>query len=113
MGGADDEVDISDQAVLIAGVVVDQGAPGGFHAADAAEDVPEEENGTEKGPKAKKGKPKDDVEAEEIEAEAVETDVQAERLRALRCDTGQGRYFGAPAPADAITARLRGDGVAA
>ncbi|WP_327042933.1 EAL domain-containing protein [Micromonospora ureilytica] len=48
-----------------------------------------------------------------VTAEAVETDVQAERLRALRCDTGQGRYFGAPAPADAITARLRGDGVAA
>ncbi|MGC4870191.1 putative bifunctional diguanylate cyclase/phosphodiesterase [Micromonospora sp. DT53] len=48
-----------------------------------------------------------------VTAEAVETDVQAERLRALRCDTGQGLYFGAPAPADAITARLRGDGVAA
>ncbi|MBQ1013319.1 EAL domain-containing protein, partial [Micromonospora sp. M51] len=45
-----------------------------------------------------------------VTAEAVETGVQAERLRALRCDTGQGRFFGAPAPADAITARLRGDG---
>ena len=45
-------------------------------------------------------------------AEAVETEVQAERLRALRCDTGQGRYFGAPAPADAITARLRGGAAA-
>ncbi|MFG2046253.1 putative bifunctional diguanylate cyclase/phosphodiesterase [Micromonospora sp. NPDC048935] len=43
-----------------------------------------------------------------VTAEAVETGVQAERLRALRCDTGQGRYFGAPAPADGITARLRG-----
>ncbi|MBM0232959.1 EAL domain-containing protein [Micromonospora sp. STR1_7] len=43
-----------------------------------------------------------------VTAEAVETGVQAERLRALRCDTGQGRYFGAPAPAEAITARLRG-----
>ncbi|MGV9211817.1 putative bifunctional diguanylate cyclase/phosphodiesterase [Micromonospora sp. RB23] len=42
-----------------------------------------------------------------VTAEAVETGVQAERLRALRCDTGQGRYFGAPAPAEAITARLR------
>ena len=41
-------------------------------------------------------------------AEAVETARQAERLRALGCDTGQGRFFGAPAPADAITARLRG-----
>ncbi|MEV4497342.1 EAL domain-containing protein [Micromonospora arborensis] len=47
-----------------------------------------------------------------VTAEAVETGVQAERLRALRCDTGQGRYFGAPAPAEAITARLR-RGVAA
>ncbi|MET7670431.1 putative bifunctional diguanylate cyclase/phosphodiesterase [Micromonospora luteifusca] len=47
-----------------------------------------------------------------VTAEAVETGVQAERLRALRCDTGQGRYFGAPAPADAITARLRGEGAA-
>ncbi|MET7818140.1 putative bifunctional diguanylate cyclase/phosphodiesterase [Micromonospora zamorensis] len=43
-----------------------------------------------------------------VTAEAVETEVQAERLRALRCDTGQGRFFGAPAPADTITARLRG-----
>jgi len=42
-----------------------------------------------------------------VTAEAVETAVQAERLRALRCDTGQGRYFGPPAPADSITARLR------
>ncbi|MFC8296239.1 putative bifunctional diguanylate cyclase/phosphodiesterase [Micromonospora orduensis] len=43
-----------------------------------------------------------------VTAEAVETGVQAERLRALRCDTGQGRYFGAPAPVEVITARLRG-----
>ncbi|GAA2716699.1 putative bifunctional diguanylate cyclase/phosphodiesterase [Micromonospora olivasterospora] len=43
-----------------------------------------------------------------ITAEAVETGAQAERLRALRCDTGQGRWFGPPAPADEITARLRG-----
>ena len=41
-----------------------------------------------------------------VTAEAVETEVQAERLRALRCDTGQGRWFGAPMPADAIRARL-------
>ncbi|MEV7328643.1 EAL domain-containing protein [Micromonospora sp. NPDC093244] len=46
-----------------------------------------------------------------VTAEAVETGVQAERLRALRCDTGQGRYFGPPAPAEVITARLR-DGTA-
>ncbi|MFI9643062.1 putative bifunctional diguanylate cyclase/phosphodiesterase [Micromonospora sp. NPDC051925] len=44
-----------------------------------------------------------------VTAEAVETEEQAERLRALRCDTGQGRWFGAPAPADQITARLRGE----
>ncbi|MFI6819446.1 putative bifunctional diguanylate cyclase/phosphodiesterase [Micromonospora sp. NPDC050187] len=44
-----------------------------------------------------------------VTAEAVETAAQAERLRALRCDTGQGRFFGPPAPADEITARLRGD----
>ncbi|GHJ09582.1 GGDEF domain-containing protein [Micromonospora humidisoli] len=43
-----------------------------------------------------------------VTAEAVETEEQAERLRALRCDTGQGRWFGPPAPADQITARLRG-----
>ncbi|MEU7619309.1 EAL domain-containing protein [Micromonospora rifamycinica] len=43
-----------------------------------------------------------------VTAEAVETGEQAERLRALRCDTGQGRWFGPPAPADQITARLRG-----
>ncbi|MEV1145524.1 EAL domain-containing protein [Micromonospora sp. NPDC049799] len=42
-----------------------------------------------------------------VTAEAVETGTQAERLRALRCDTGQGRWFGAPAPAAEITARLR------
>ncbi|WDZ87499.1 putative bifunctional diguanylate cyclase/phosphodiesterase [Micromonospora cathayae] len=44
-----------------------------------------------------------------VTAEAVETAVQAERLRALRCDTGQGRFFGPPVPAHDITARLRGD----
>ncbi|RKN28818.1 putative bifunctional diguanylate cyclase/phosphodiesterase [Micromonospora musae] len=43
-----------------------------------------------------------------VTAEAVETGVQAERLRALRCDTGQGRLFGAPMPADRIAARLAG-----
>ncbi|BCL16276.1 putative bifunctional diguanylate cyclase/phosphodiesterase [Micromonospora sagamiensis] len=44
-----------------------------------------------------------------VTAEAVETAAQAELLRALRCDTGQGRFFGPPAPADEITARLRGE----
>ncbi|MCI4064800.1 EAL domain-containing protein [Micromonospora sp. R77] len=43
-----------------------------------------------------------------VTAEAVETAVQAERLRSLRCDTGQGRWFGAPVPADQIRARLAG-----
>ncbi|SCE64360.1 putative bifunctional diguanylate cyclase/phosphodiesterase [Micromonospora mirobrigensis] len=46
-----------------------------------------------------------------VTAEAVETVTQAERLRALRCDTGQGRWFGGPVPAEEITARLRGDAV--
>ena len=41
-----------------------------------------------------------------VTAEAVETGVQAERLRALRCDTGQGRWFGPPVPDDQIRARL-------
>ncbi|MFE9690510.1 putative bifunctional diguanylate cyclase/phosphodiesterase [Micromonospora sp. NPDC005806] len=43
-----------------------------------------------------------------VTAEAVETEAQAERLRALRCDTGQGRWFGAPMPAEQIRARLAG-----
>ncbi|MEV0426448.1 EAL domain-containing protein [Micromonospora sp. NPDC050495] len=43
-----------------------------------------------------------------VTAEAVETEAQAERLRALRCDTGQGRWFGVPVPADHIRARLAG-----
>ncbi|MEG3634919.1 putative bifunctional diguanylate cyclase/phosphodiesterase [Micromonospora palythoicola] len=41
-----------------------------------------------------------------VTAEAVETEVQAERLRALRCDTAQGRLFGPPGPAESIVARL-------
>ncbi|RZU74016.1 diguanylate cyclase/phosphodiesterase with PAS/PAC sensor(s) [Micromonospora kangleipakensis] len=45
-----------------------------------------------------------------VTAEAVETEAQAERLRALRCDTGQGRWFGAPVPAAQIRARLAGGG---
>lgn len=48
-----------------------------------------------------------------VTAEAVETGVQAERLRALRCDTGQGYWFGVPGPAAEITARLRGRGAVA
>ncbi|MEH0825681.1 MULTISPECIES: putative bifunctional diguanylate cyclase/phosphodiesterase [unclassified Micromonospora] len=48
-----------------------------------------------------------------VTAEAVETGAQAERLRALRCDTGQGRWFGPPMPAEEITARLRGGEAAA
>ncbi|WP_406036827.1 EAL domain-containing protein [Micromonospora sp. NBC_00898] len=43
-----------------------------------------------------------------VTAEAVETEVQAERLRALRCDTGQGLWFGGPVPAEQIRARLAG-----
>ncbi|MFV2100345.1 putative bifunctional diguanylate cyclase/phosphodiesterase [Micromonospora sp. LOL_024] len=43
-----------------------------------------------------------------VTAEAVETEAQAERLRALRCDTAQGRLFAPPGPPEAIVARLRG-----
>ncbi|RUL92904.1 EAL domain-containing protein [Verrucosispora sp. FIM060022] len=43
-----------------------------------------------------------------VTAEAVETEPQAERLRALRCDSAQGRLFGPPAPAAAISTRLAG-----
>ncbi|MBQ1028020.1 bifunctional diguanylate cyclase/phosphodiesterase [Micromonospora sp. C95] len=42
-----------------------------------------------------------------VTAEAVETEAQADRLRALRCDTAQGRLFGPPGPAETIVARLR------
>ncbi|MFE9653580.1 putative bifunctional diguanylate cyclase/phosphodiesterase [Micromonospora sp. NPDC006431] len=48
-----------------------------------------------------------------VTAEAVETEAQAERLRALRCDTGQGRWFGAPVPAEHIRRRLAGEEAAA
>ncbi|MEH1128766.1 putative bifunctional diguanylate cyclase/phosphodiesterase [Micromonospora sp. CPCC 206061] len=41
-----------------------------------------------------------------VTAEAVETTEQAELLRALGCDTGQGLLFGAPVPAQAITPLL-------
>ncbi|MGC5050670.1 putative bifunctional diguanylate cyclase/phosphodiesterase [Micromonospora sp. DT48] len=43
-----------------------------------------------------------------VTAEAVETEAQAERLRALRCDSAQGRLFGPPGPVEDVTARLRG-----
>ncbi|RKR90790.1 diguanylate cyclase/phosphodiesterase with PAS/PAC sensor(s) [Micromonospora pisi] len=42
-----------------------------------------------------------------VTAEAVETARQADRLRALNCDTGQGLFYGAPVAAEGITARLR------
>ncbi|MEV1290351.1 EAL domain-containing protein [Micromonospora sp. NPDC049679] len=41
-----------------------------------------------------------------VTAEAVETPEQVERLRALGCDTGQGRFYGDPGGADDISARL-------
>ncbi|SCL37674.1 diguanylate cyclase/phosphodiesterase [Micromonospora rhizosphaerae] len=41
-----------------------------------------------------------------VTAEGVETADQAERLRAIGCDAGQGWHFGRPAPADQILARL-------
>jgi diguanylate cyclase (GGDEF)-like protein/PAS domain S-box-containing protein len=45
-----------------------------------------------------------------VTAEAVETAGQADLLRSLACDTGQGLYFGAPVAAEEITARLRESG---
>ncbi|MFC0529661.1 putative bifunctional diguanylate cyclase/phosphodiesterase [Phytohabitans kaempferiae] len=42
-----------------------------------------------------------------VTAEAVETAQQAELLRALDCDTGQGLFFGGATSAGDITARLR------
>lgn len=42
-----------------------------------------------------------------VTAEAVETAGQADLLRALDCDLGQGLFFGAPVGPDEITARLR------
>ncbi|MFK3980279.1 putative bifunctional diguanylate cyclase/phosphodiesterase [Micromonospora sp. NPDC050397] len=45
-----------------------------------------------------------------VTAEAVETAGQADRLRALGCDAGQGLFFGAPVAAERITARLHETG---
>ncbi|RKN51324.1 putative bifunctional diguanylate cyclase/phosphodiesterase [Micromonospora endolithica] len=41
-----------------------------------------------------------------VTAEGVETAGQAERLRAIGCDAGQGWHFGRPEPADRLLARL-------
>ncbi|MER7456501.1 bifunctional diguanylate cyclase/phosphodiesterase [Micromonospora sp. NPDC126480] len=41
-----------------------------------------------------------------VTAEGVETAGQADRLRAIGCDAGQGWHFGRPEPADRILARL-------
>ena len=43
-----------------------------------------------------------------VTAEGVETVGQAERLRAIGCDAGQGWHFGRPAPADHILALVQG-----
>ncbi|GIJ31707.1 diguanylate cyclase (GGDEF) domain-containing protein [Micromonospora sediminimaris] len=42
-----------------------------------------------------------------VTAEGVETGGQAERLRAIGCDAGQGWHFGRPASPDHILARIR------
>ncbi|MEV4759154.1 bifunctional diguanylate cyclase/phosphodiesterase [Micromonospora sp. NPDC049559] len=42
-----------------------------------------------------------------VTAEGVETAGQAERLRAIGCDAGQGWHFGEPAPPSRITEHLR------
>lgn len=39
-----------------------------------------------------------------VTAEGVETAVQAERLRAVGCDAGQGWHFGRPAAPDYVLA---------
>jgi diguanylate cyclase (GGDEF)-like protein/PAS domain S-box-containing protein len=41
-----------------------------------------------------------------VTAEGIETPAQAERLRALGCDTGQGWHFARPQDAEAVTALL-------
>jgi diguanylate cyclase (GGDEF)-like protein len=41
-----------------------------------------------------------------VTVEGVETAAQVERLRAIGCDTGQGWYFGRPAPAEEIVERF-------
>ncbi len=43
-----------------------------------------------------------------VTAEGVETGGQADRLRAIGCDAGQGWHFGRPAPAENILARVNG-----
>ncbi|GGM37833.1 hypothetical protein GCM10011608_22980 [Micromonospora sonchi] len=43
-----------------------------------------------------------------VTAEGVETGGQADRLRAIGCDAGQGWHFGRPAPAENILARVKG-----
>jgi diguanylate cyclase len=42
----------------------------------------------------------------EVTAESVETAEQAQRLRALGCDTAQGWYFGRSGPAGSVTPLL-------
>jgi EAL domain-containing protein (putative c-di-GMP-specific phosphodiesterase class I) len=44
-----------------------------------------------------------------VTAEGVESAAQAERLRDLDCDTGQGWYFGAPASAARIVKLIDAD----
>jgi EAL domain-containing protein (putative c-di-GMP-specific phosphodiesterase class I) len=42
-------------------------------------------------------------------AEGIEVEAQAQRLRDLGCQLGQGYLFGRPLPAEAMTSRLLAD----
>jgi EAL domain-containing protein (putative c-di-GMP-specific phosphodiesterase class I) len=42
-----------------------------------------------------------------VTAEGVETADQADRLRAIGCDSAQGWHFGRPVPAEQIAAAIR------
>jgi EAL domain-containing protein (putative c-di-GMP-specific phosphodiesterase class I) len=47
----------------------------------------------------------------DVVAEGIETERQAERLRELGCDRGQGFLFARPMPVERVTALLRRPGL--